>query len=475
MSRLIVDALSIARNGKSVVAPISFILEKGESITILGETGSGKSLFAKAIIGDLPNGFETEGRIELDGQALHTLSRQQRAQYWGKKIAILPQEPRLALSPLMTIGEQIKEVYHSVVGQNKTQAMTSTMRDVESMHLVQDDHKFPVELSGGMAQRTAFLCAKAAGGSLLIADEPTKGLDPVSKDQVIELLLNHKKEQGSLITITHDLHVAKALGGNIFVLYNGEWLARGKRFSEWQADQTDHYSQALLAAQTYQGKDPSLLAEIRKPLLHASKLSVTFGGRTLFRDLSFSLHQGEVLGLSGPSGCGKSTLCDFLLRLRSPTEGKVECLTEFTSGQKLKLYQDPPQSFSSAFTLQRQIDDLCHLHHLAPQQIIEYCARLALHPDILQRYSHQVSGGELQRIAILRVLLLKPKLLIADEPTTRLDPHIAQETLRLLISTVKEIGCALVLVSHNRDELNRYCHSMINFTETGEALRKVAI
>lgn len=460
MSQLTVENLSVLHQEKTMVERLSFSMEPGDSITILGETGSGKSLFAKAIIGDLPSGFSAEGQIFLDGEAIHALGNDRRQSLWGKRISVLPQEPRLALSPLMAIGEQIGEVYRYVLGQEKKQVQQSTESDFSAMNLNQDQHKFPVEISGGMAQRCAFISAKAAGGSLLIADEPTKGLDQHSKQQVIEQLLSHKQQQGTLITITHDLEVARSLGGRVYVLLHGKWRSQGLSYSEWQNDQRDDYSQSLLNTLK---RTVSPKKKLGETLLKANQLGLTLSGKPLFNDLSFHLRQGEVLGLSGPSGCGKSSLCDLLLGLKRATQGQIEYCETLNLGQKLKLYQDPPQSFSAAFTLQQQLDDLCRLHKLERSKISEYCQRLKIRRDILTRYPYQVSGGELQRVAILRVLLLKPKLLIADEPTTRLDPHIAQETMELLINTAQEIGCAMVLVSHNRDELSGYCHQIIEF------------
>ncbi len=465
MTVLNLGALQVNKGTQCVVEPLSLSLDKGESITILGETGSGKSLFAKAILGDLPDGFSSEGAILLNGQRIDNLNRNQRQSLWGKHIAVLPQEPMLALSPLMKIDEQVNEVFRWVVGQNKQTALSSTQTSLANLSLEQAEERYPVEISGGMAQRSAFACAQAAGGELLIADEPTKGLDSKSKQQVIDALLEHKLRH-ALITITHDLDVARALGGKVYVLLKGRWVACSKTFYEWQNDHSDGYSQSLIRSSCYRAR--AVVNCDSQVLLELNKLEVGYGGKSLFKPLSFAIRQGEVVGFAGPSGCGKSTLADVLLGLKHPQGGEIRSHVTFGSAERLKLYQDPPQSFASNVPLRQQLNDVCQLHNIEVSQIDRLATELKISPEVLERTAEHVSGGELQRVAILRVLLLKPKLLIADEPTTRLDPHIARDTLNLIINSAKSIGCTLVLISHNEDELQAHCHKVLRFDDQGD-------
>lgn len=473
MMVLNLDSLQVMKGTQCVVQPLSLSLGKGESLTILGETGSGKSLFAKAILGDLPEGFRSQGAIMLNGERIDNVSRDKRQSLWGKHIAVLPQEPMLALNPLMKIGEQINEVFRWVVGQNKQTALNNTKETLSKVTLDQAADRYPVEISGGMAQRSAFACAQAAGGELLIADEPTKGLDSKSKQQVIDALIAHKKKH-ALVTITHDLDVARALGGKVCVLLKGQWVACDKTFDEWQHDHSDEYSQSLIRSTLYQEREvASCESEV---LLDLNNLEVGYGGKPLFKPLSLSIRRGEVIGFAGPSGCGKSTLADVLLGLKHPQSGEITSHIKFGCAERLKLYQDPPQSFASNVTLRKQLADVCQLHRIEFAEVDRLACELKVSPDVLERSPEQVSGGELQRVAILRVLLLKPKLLIADEPTTRLDPHIARETLNLIINSAKSIGCALILISHNDDELKSYCHKVLRFHNPGAgALSKVML
>ncbi|EKO3440782.1 TPA: ABC transporter ATP-binding protein [Vibrio fluvialis] len=452
-----VEQLSIQAGEQTLVEPLSFELHRGEAVTILGETGSGKSLMANAIIGTLPETLIMQGDVTLFGDAQRDLSHDARQQLWGKKLAVLPQEPWYALSPLMAVGEQVREV-HEVVNGDPAQAHTYTQAAFQGVELGDDMAKFPHQLSGGMAQRVAYLCATQAGGELLIADEPTKGLDVSRRDQIIAQLLSHK-QRGAVLTITHDIEVAQQLGGEIIVMKKGVVQERGPAQQVLSAPQSD-YAKALIAADPRFWPNASL-PEIGQPVLHVENLSMHYGDRTLFEQLNFSIAQGEILGISGDSGCGKSTLADILVGLKRATGGTLRHTTPFATGDVLKLYQDPPSALPKSATLHTLLSDLCQRHTIDPTRIEPLMAKLKLSMQLLERKVTQVSGGELQRFAILRALLMKPKLLIADEPTSRLDPVTAASTLQLMTTLTQEMGCALVLISHDKVALEKTCHHII--------------
>ncbi|SHF96465.1 ABC transporter ATP-binding protein [Vibrio gazogenes] len=456
-----VRQLSVWLGEHCVVGPVSLALAHGESLTILGETGAGKSLLLKAIIGALPASFTSRGEIWWSGQALHTMSAHERENLWGRVFSILPQEPSLALDPLMPLSRQAEEVPALLRNHDAQASRAQTSRLFDSVGLRGHEPKYPVQLSGGMAQRGAYVCAVSGGGEILIADEPTKGLDDHNRERLVTMLEQYR-QQGALLTVTHDIEVAEQLGGTIIVIQQGDVVEQGKA-NAVLAEPQHAYTRQLINAHP---RHWAMLNDHQpgEVLLRVHQLTMAVENRVLFENLSFELRAGEVLGIRGPSGCGKSTLCQAILGLRAPLAGEIEYLQPLGVGQKLKLYQDPPSAFASHVSLGTLVDDICRRYQIAddvPQALMK---RLHLDPKLLRQSASQVSGGELQRFAILRVLLLKPKLLIADEPTTRLDPSTAQETLALILEAAREIDCALLLVSHEHNVLNKVCHRVIELS-----------
>ncbi|MGN4934982.1 ATP-binding cassette domain-containing protein, partial [Aeromonas rivipollensis] len=309
------------------------------------------------------------------------------------------------------------------------------------------ERHFPHQLSGGMAQRAAFAAATLGQARLLIADEPTKGLDSRASARLQKLLQGYLTEGRHLLTITHDLSLARALGGWVLVVKGGEIVEQGPAEQVLQTP-SHAYTRALLAA------EPSAWPEAVHPptgdwLLRGEGLAMGYGEQTLFEGLDLPLAQGERLAIMAPSGAGKSTLGNVLLGLQRPLGGRVLRQTGIAPHRWQKLYQDPVQAFASRVRLATQFDDLLRLHRLPRQPLTDYLARLGLDERLLTRLPSQVSGGELQRLSLIRALLLRPVLLFADEPTSRLDPLSQQQAMTCLLGALGEIGCALLLVTHD--------------------------
>ncbi|WP_018650908.1 ABC transporter ATP-binding protein [Actinobacillus capsulatus] len=450
--------------GLTLVEPISLTLEQGKNITILGETGSGKSLLIQAIMGALPEGLEASGQIFIENSKTENM---QLESLWGKTLVMLPQEPRRALDPIMTIGKQLWESFFFVAKKDKQAAKNEGKKALEYLGLKVWETAYPHQLSGGMAQRASFAIATAADGKILLADEPTKGLDPKSKTNVIQLLKQAYQNQGGLLTITHDIEVAEQLGGEILVMKKGQLLEKGAA-ETLLANPQHPYTKALIAADPkhWQAVENSQTFAKNQPLVSVKNLSVAQGKRTLFSGLSFDLHQGEILGVVGHSGIGKSTLADVLCGLLKPKAGEIIWHSQqHKKHQVLKLYQDPPEAFAPTVRLQTLLDDVIDKHKLDRSQIPTLLQQLVLSPKILTRNAENVSGGELQRVAILRALLLEPVLLFADEVTSRLDPVTQKETIELLINQCRQRKCALVIVSHDPYLIEKSCDKVIDLTQ----------
>lgn len=440
------------KSGITLVEPISLNINAGQNLIILGETGSGKSLLAQAIMGALPKQLIAQGEVKIIGQAQAN---------WGKQIAMLAQEPTRSLDPTMSINQQIWESFYFVAQQSSQQAQQKTQQKLTALGLAQFKHYYPHQLSGGMAQRTAFAMATAGGAKIVLADEPTKGLDAKNKHQVIQLLAQIAQQGGALLVITHDIDVAKQLGGHIMVMKKGKLLEQGTSEQILQKPLSD-YAKQLINANPSNWASRANTKPSNDLLVEVQQLSISRGKRTLFSNLSFQLKQGEIMGIIGDSGIGKSSLGDVLCGLLKPKSGNITWHLPTKRHQILKLYQDPPAAFAPKVKLKILLEDVIKKHNLDRTRIPYLLDQLKLTPDILERCAEQVSGGELQRIAILRALLFNPVLLFADEVTSRLDPITQQQTMELLVQQCALIKCALVIVSHDHHLIGHYCQQVIN-------------
>jgi peptide/nickel transport system ATP-binding protein len=446
VQRLAVSGLEIRAGDKAIVRDVSFTLSKGLPVTLLGASGSGKSLVAHAIMGSLPSGLVARGEARLDGADLLGASRDETRARWGRTIAILPQEPWLALDPTMRIGEQVAEVHRHLHGAAAAQARSRALADLADVGLGERGHAYPHELSGGMCQRAAIAVTHAAGASLLIADEPTKGLDAALRDGVAQRLRREVDQGRLLLTITHDIAVAAALGGMIGIMLDGQLVEFGPADEVLLRPQHPH-ARELVAADP--GRWPlRALPPAGAPVISAKGLAKSYGGRTLFTDFDLTVRHGEIVAIVGPSGCGKTTVGNLLLGLVPPDRGQVERSPGVAPVRFQKLYQDPPAAFAPHQTLRRALGDLLQLHGLPWRQVEASMERFSLAPELLDRRPGEVSGGELQRFAILRALLLDPVFLFADEATSRLDPVSQKEVIAILLEAVRDRGLGVLLVTH---------------------------
>jgi peptide/nickel transport system ATP-binding protein len=210
-----------------LVRGISFSLESGHCLTLLGESGSGKSLLAQAIMGSLPDGLAASGVVQLGTEMTLAGQPQQRRAWWGRRLALLPQEPWLALDPTMPLQGQVTETYRFVGGLARRQADARTKQDFVRLDLGDAARKYPFMVSGGMAQRAAFAATRAGGAPVLIVDEPTKGLDADLRDEIVSLLHDMLAAGGTVLAITHDVRVAAALNGQVAVMLDGQIVEHG--------------------------------------------------------------------------------------------------------------------------------------------------------------------------------------------------------------------------------------------------------
>ncbi|MFC0821204.1 ABC transporter ATP-binding protein [Moraxella marmotae] len=479
-----IDTLSVhTPDGVALVEPISFDLHANRALIILGETGSGKSLLVQAIMGALPDGLHTKGKIDYQGEPL---TPQSTAKLWGRKLAMLAQEPTLSLDPTMTVFGQVYEGFYYIAKQPKSAAQDSTQSKLSQLGLKDFGTHYPHQLSGGMAQRSAFATVSTGGADIIIADEPTKGLDSKNRQIVVDLLKQIIADGGTLLIITHDIEVASSLAATpnaaLMVMKKGQLLEQGLA-SEILAHPTADYTKQMLKAapshwqalgktkpvHCYHNAQNDIkntqTSTPKTPLLTAENLGISRGKTTLFSGLNFTLHLQDIIGITGASGIGKSSLGDVLCGLLPPSTGRLHWHQTLKRHQLLKLYQDPSSAFATHISLQTLLDDVVKRHRLNTDKIPKLLDALRLEPELLHRSASHVSGGELQRFAILRALLLEPVVLFADEATSRLDPITQEITMDLLVEQCQTNRCALVIVSHDLDLVRHYSRQTIDLTD----------
>lgn len=451
------------RTGEVIVQPISFELFAGEALTIVGETGSGKTLLAQAIANNLSDDLIAEGEIFLHGKPIHTLDKNARDALWGKTICVLPQEPMRSLDPTMRAAKQVREGYEIVGKLSQSNARKRTQEDFETVKLPHATGKFPFELSGGMAQRVAFLASRSGGATFTIADEPTKGLDANRRDDIAQQLRTLIEQNEGVFTITHDIEVAHQLGGRVMIMRQGEVIEDGN--SEQVLHYPNHaYTQELIDADPRRWTAHDREAQDIAPIVEAKNVSKSRGGKTLFSELSFALKPGQIFGVSGDSGCGKSTLGDMLLGLLSTDSGSIDWAHDPNAKHKAqKLFQDPSDVFSAHVKLRKSFNDVMKKYHISEDKLNGLLDELRLDKRLIDRYPDQVSGGELQRLAIVRVMLLDPTFIFADEPTSRLDMLTQKSVIEALANAVKHHNVAMMIVSHDKALLEKVCDEVVVF------------
>ncbi|WP_323644289.1 ABC transporter ATP-binding protein [Pectobacterium versatile] len=493
--------------GHQAVRGLNLTINAGETLALVGESGCGKSATALSLMRLVAEPRKISGRILFDGQDLLTLPDRQMRQLRGNALSMIFQEPMTSLNPVLSIGQQISETLRLHEALTPPQART---RAIELLDLVKipeparrvDD--YPHNLSGGQRQRVMIAMAVACRPRLLIADEPTTALDVTIQAQILALLDNLRREFSmSLLLITHDLGLVAQWADRVAVMYAGQKVeeaqaadlfqssthrfspkhsyTRGLLATSLHMDQDRHYRTHRLAeihhAPTDEGftllTPPTLIHRAtdtnQPPLLSLKNIHTRYStaqGKVLaVDDVSLTILPGETLGLVGESGCGKSTLSKTILRLLPPSHGQIvfdghdittlkESRLKALRQRVQMIFQDPYASLNPRHSIQHILETPLIVHGLGDrsqrqQAIKNIIDRVGLPQSSLSRYPHEFSGGQRQRIGIARALVVRPSLVICDEPVSALDVSIQAQILNLLVELKNEMGLSLLFISHD--------------------------
>ena len=490
---LSVKSLSVAFGRHVAVKDLSFDIHAGETLALVGESGSGKSATAMAVLRliEREGGRITAGTIRLGAEApvdLARLSDREMQAYRGNRISMIFQEPMTSLNPVMRVEEQLCEVLRRHQGLSRGEATRAAVEALTQVRIPEPERRlrqYPHELSGGLRQRVMIAIALACRPDVLIADEPTTALDVTTQAEVLKLLQSLQAEIGmAVLFITHDMGVVAEVADRVVVLREGRTEEVAKVESLFAAPQS-RYARDLMAATPKLGQS-AIRTPVREadPVLMVKGLSKSFtqGGGLLrpktvtqaVRDVSFEIRPGETLGLVGESGCGKSTLSRTLMRLIEPDEGQVilagRDLTGLDDdalrqerGNVQMVFQDPFASLNPRMKVRDLITEPAYLHDGIDRATrVELAAdllqKVALEPDAAERYPHQFSGGQRQRLCIARALSVSPKLIVADEAVSALDVSTAARVTQLMQDIQDNLGIAFLFISHDIAVVERVSH-----------------
>ncbi len=507
------------RGDKTVVKKVSFDLAEGEILGIAGESGSGKSMTALAVMGLLPeNAKRTCEEMVFDGTPLcvpgagkagarkaKKQEEQLRQVLSGKEMAMIFQEPLTSLNPVQTIGTQMEEpllLHTTLTAEERKAAVLDALSKAELKQGEQLLSQYPHHLSGGMRQRVMIAMAMINKPRLLICDEPTTALDAVTEREIVSLIRKLAKEQNTaVIFISHDLSVLRALCDRVMIMKDGKVVEEGVTEQVFEHPERTYTKNLMKAAV----KGPKETADVvsggesqniagQATVLSVRDVSVVYMHKAgLFKKttekhavngVSFTVQKGEIFGIVGESGCGKSTLLKAVSGLLSGYTGEVflkvgdnyEEAEKDVPGLSVEgskkaagvqmVFQDPYTSLNPAKKVGWILEEPLRLNTTLTKEerlpLVQNILRETELPlDVIDRYVAELSGGQRQRVAIAVALITNPELVLLDEPVSALDVTVQAQILELLLRFQKEHGLTYVFVSHDMAVVRKICDRVL--------------
>ena len=466
--------IEIAHRGVDVVKDVSFDLEPGEIFGIVGESGSGKSLATRALISLLPPSIrKTRGQIIYKGRDVSSMSEADLRTMRGAEVGLVFQEPMTSLNPSMTIGKQLEEGLTLHTKDTPAERRAKILAMLERVGIRDPEGaltSYPHEFSGGMRQRIMLASVMLLKPALLIADEPTTALDAVIQRDVMELMVELTKAEGTaVLLISHDLPMVARYTSRIVVMEKGSIVEAGT--TEQILETPQHpYTRKLLSSLPIRG-EVRTINTMSAPMVSAKNIVVDYPGRKsllkkgaakrALHGVSIDIHEGEVVALVGGSGSGKTTLGRTIAGLVSETEGEIlfQGRKRDADWQDYRLncqmvFQDPYSSLDPRMTILALVEEALRLvpginRAAKTKRAYETLEEVGLSAEYALRYPHELSGGQRQRVAIARAIARRPRFLIADEPVSALDVTVRAQVLTLFSDLQKRYGFSCLFISHD--------------------------
>jgi peptide/nickel transport system ATP-binding protein len=483
--------VALPRGGdrEMAVEDVGLRIDAGRTLCIVGESGSGKSIIARAVMGLLPRGLvRRNGVIRLEGQSITDHGEADMRSLRGSRMGMVFQEPMTALNPVMRCGRQVDELLRAHTAWNSAQRRERVREVFERVKLPDPARlwsSYPHQLSGGQRQRIVIAMAVILQPRLLICDEPTTALDVTTQQEILKLISDLHRSQGSAVLMTtHDMGVVSEIADEVLVMRHGRVVEHGTRDDVLRRPSAD-YTRTLMDAVPSMTPPPPREPKAGEALLQAIAVGKTYISRdwlgrkrsvVALEKAAASVHAGETLGVVGESGSGKSTFARCLVRLIDPTEGSIRWgIQEVATLPESKLqplrsmvqvvFQDPNRSLNPRLRVGRSMIEGA-MNFGASRSQAEATARelmqlVKLPESGLERYPSEFSGGQRQRIAIARALACRPRVLIADEAVSALDVSVQAEILRLLRDVQARYGLGLIFITHDLRVAAQMCDRVI--------------
>ncbi len=465
MSVLRVAGLRIAFGDAPVVEGVDLTVATGECFAIIGESGAGKSLTARALLGLVPEGARVDAdELTVDGVDARRLGERGWRRLRGARIAFVSQDALVSLDPLRRVGSEVGEALQIHEHRMPRAARRARVAELLSRVAMPDPdrraHQYPHELSGGLRQRALIASALAADPVVIVADEPTTALDATVQAKVLDLLRRIADEGVAVVFVSHDFAAVRRVADRVAVMRDGRFVEEGAVVDVLDSPQHP-YTRELVAASGHESRVATPVTGA-PALLVARGLSKTFD-RPAVRDASFALHRGRTLGVVGESGSGKTTLARMIVGVERPDGGTVEIDgVGWTRAHEARLrrrvqlvHQNPLAAFDPRWSIDRSLREALAAGRVpragrsaAAAALLE---EVGLSAALGRRRPSRLSGGQRQRAAIARALATDPDVLVLDEPVSALDPTVRERILALLRRLQADRGLTMVFVSHDLD------------------------